>query len=155
MRKKIIALTALCALAAPLAAADEASGTLNVTATVLNTCAVTTSPVSFVNVGLETTTANGSVTVTCTNSDGFTVALDGGDAADISARTLSHDTETASFTYQLYTDAGFTTVWGDGTTGSTNAGTGPSDTLIVYGQTTGTPQVAGTYSDSVQVTVTF
>lgn len=135
--------------------AASTTGTLDVQATVVNTCVVQTTPVVFAAVGLDEVTANGSVTVNCTNTNGFTVALDGGDSGNISARTLSHTTLPASFTYQLYTNPGLTTVWGDGVTGSTANGTGPSQTLTVYGRTTSTPNTAGAYSDAVQVTVTY
>ncbi|KCZ55331.1 hypothetical protein HY29_12405 [Hyphomonas beringensis] len=154
MLRKVVLGTALI-LCTPTALADTATGNLQVQAVVLNTCAVATLPVVFADVGLTSTTANGTITVTCTNTGGFTVALNGGGSGDIAARELSHLTETSSFEYQLYTDAGFSTVWGDDSTGSTVSGTGPLDVLTVYGQTTSTPEIAGSYSDSVQVTVTF
>jgi spore coat protein U-like protein len=66
-----------------------------------------------------------------------------------------HATEPASFTYQLYTNGGFSTVWGDGVNGSTLNGSGPSAVLTVHGRTTSTPLLAGSYSDAVQVTVTY
>ena len=149
------------ALAAGLAAfsipayAAQATGTLQVQATVLNTCAVSTSPVVFSNVGLSAATANGSITINCTNSDALSVTLDGGGSGNIAARALTHASLPTSFTYQLYSNAGRTTVWGDGVTGSAFSTSGPSQTLVVYGATTGTPSAAGSYSDSVQVTVTY
>ncbi|MFN3609553.1 MAG: spore coat U domain-containing protein [Hyphomonas sp.] len=146
---------AALAVSAQAAHAATANGTLDVQATVVNTCVVLTTPVVFASVGLDAVTANGSITVNCTNSSAFTVALDGGDSGDISARTLSHATLPASFNYQLYTDAGRTTVWGDGVTGTQANGTGPSQTLTVYGVTTSTPDTAGAYADEVQVTVTY
>lgn len=152
--RKLLAAAALATLS-QAAYGATANGTLDVQATVINTCVVATSPVVFSNVGLDEVTANGAITVNCTNTSAFTVALDGGDAGDISARTLSHTTLPASFGYQLYTDAGLTTVWGDGVTGSQANGTGPSQTLTVYGRTTSTPDTAGAYSDEVQVTVTY
>ena len=152
--KRVLPIAVLVAFSVPAFAA-QTTGTLNVEATVLNTCAVATSPVVFLNVGLASVQANGSVTVTCTNSGSFTVELDGGGSADIANRTLSHTTLSGSFNYQLYLDSGRTTVWGDGVTGSTQSGTGPSDTLIVYGETTSTPILAGSYADTVQVTVTY
>lgn len=153
--KRPITATVIIAAYAAGAYAAESTGTLQVQASVLNTCVVSTSPVAFANVGLTEATANGSVTVNCTNSAGFTVELDGGAAGNINARTLSHVSEPTEFTYQLYTDAGYSNVWGDGVTGSINNGTGPSQTFVVYGRTTGTPDTAGNYADEVQVTVTY
>jgi spore coat protein U-like protein len=146
---------AMCLSLAGAAHAAQATGTLQVQATVLNTCAVSTTPVVFSNVGLSAATATGGITVNCTNSDPLSIALDGGSSADISARLLTHNSLPNTFTYQLYSNAGRTTVWGDGVTGSVFATTGPSQTLVVYGATTGTPVAAGGYSDAVQVTVTY
>lgn len=153
IRKLLVAATAVAGSQAAYAA--TANGTLDVQATVVNTCVVQTTPVVFASVGLDEATANGSITVNCTNTSAFTVALDGGGAGDISARTLTHASLPASFNYQLYTNPGLTTVWGDGVTGSLANGSGPSQTLTVYGRTTSTPDTAGAYSDEVQVTVTY
>jgi len=154
MFRTLVLAAGLAAVSFPALAA-QATGTLQVQATVLNTCAVSTSPVVFANVGLSATTANGSITLSCTNSDAVSVALDGGASGDIAARRLTHASLPTSFTYQLYSNAGRTTVWGDGVTGSTVGTTGPAQTLVVYGATTGTPSAAGGYSDAVQVTVTY
>ena len=62
--------------------------------------------------------------------------------------------------YNLYTDSARTSVWGDGT-GSTNTiggtGTGGSQAVTVYGRVslgqTGVP--AGSYADTVAVTITY
>lgn len=145
----------LLALCAGNAHAAEATGTLNVQATVLNTCVVSTAPVVFTNVGLSVATATGGITVNCTNSDPVSIALDGGGSGDIAARELEHASLAESFTYQLYSDSGRTVVWGDDVTGAAYTTSGPSQTLVVYGATTGTPEAAGSYSDAVQVTVTY
>lgn len=152
---RTLTLAALLAAQAHTALAAQATGTLNVQATVLNTCSVSTAPVVFANVGLSAATANGSVTITCTNSDPVSIALDGGGSGDIAARELSHDSLPTSFTYQLYSNPGLSTVWGDDVTGVAYSTSGPSQTLTVYGVTTSTPVAAGSYSDAVQVTVTY
>ncbi len=61
--------------------------------------------------------------------------------------------------YQLYTNSGHSTVWGDGTSGtSTSGGTGAgsNQNYTVYGlvsaQTTPAPNL---YSDTVTVTVSY
>lgn len=154
MMKKLMAGIVL-AVCAHSAHAATATGTLDVQATVVNTCSVSTAPVVFSNVGLSQVDATGSITVNCTNTSGFSVRLDGGNSGNINARKLNHDTLPASFDYQLYTDAGFNTVWGDGTTGGVGSGTGPTQTLTVYGRTMSTPDTAGAYSDEVEVTVVY
>lgn len=152
---RLLTAAAFFAALAHSAHAAQATGTLQVQATVLNTCSVTTTPVVFSNVGLTAATATGGIVVNCTNGDSISIALDGGGSGNISARSLAHATLSESFTYQLYSNAGRTTVWGDGVTGTALTSSGPSQTLVVYGQTTGTPAAAGSYSDSVQVTVTY
>lgn len=154
MIRKLTA-AALLAAVANAAHAAEATGTLHVQATVLNTCVVATTPVVFANVGLSAVTANGGITVNCTNTDPVSIALDGGGSGNIAARELTHSSVATSFTYQLYSNAGRTTVWGDGVTGTAFSASGPSQSLTVYGETTGTPDAAGNYTDAVQVTVTY
>ncbi|MDB2439265.1 spore coat U domain-containing protein [Hellea sp.] len=135
-------------------AQQDATGTLVVEATVSNVCSVATTPVTFGEVGLTDVSTNGSITVTCTIFSPFEVALDGGNAGDINGRQMDNGLGN-TIDYQLYTEANNTTVWGDGTSGSTVDGTGPSETLTVYGATLSGPEAAGTYTDSVTVTVTY
>ncbi|MDA8708694.1 spore coat U domain-containing protein [Hellea sp.] len=144
----------LLLIGAGTASAQDATGTLNVNATVLNVCTVTTSPVVFGQVGLTDVSANGTISVACTIAVPFDVALDGGGSGDITARQLEN-TAGDVFGYQLYTTADNTVVWGDGTNGDTVAGSGPQATLTVYGATTSGPVAPGTYTDDVTVTVTY
>ncbi len=67
-----------------------------------------------------------------------------------------------SLVYQLYTDAGLGTVFGDGTDGSTvaasGAGFGSPQTTTVYGEVLANDAQdvqADTYNDNVTVTITF
>ena len=60
---RIIAAAGVLAAFAHTAHAAQATGTLHVQATVLNTCVVATTPVVFANVGLTAVTANGGITV--------------------------------------------------------------------------------------------
>lgn len=115
--KKLVAAGALALAISGAAMAATSTGTLTVDATLENACLVTTTAVSFGVVAVESEDGFGSVQVQCTNNGAFTVALDGGESADIAVRELSHSTLPASFTYQLYTDAARTLVWGDGTVG--------------------------------------
>jgi spore coat protein U-like protein len=62
-------------------------------------------------------------------------------------------------TYNLYTDAAATTVWGDDTGGTATqklAGNSPSATLTVFGKADAGQDVpAGSYTDTVVITVNF
>jgi spore coat protein U-like protein len=59
--------------------------------------------------------------------------------------------------YDLYSDSGRTTVWGNTAgTGKTHTGTGSSTDLTVYGTLPhGQNKSVGSYSDTVLATVTF
>lgn len=141
-----------------VAGSATATDTLLVTATVSAACVVSTSPVAF---GVYNPTAGtvldgtGTVSVTCTNGTSYSVALDGGGQADVLARAMSNHPDL--LTYQLYSDAARTTVWG--TTGGdlVNAtGTGVQVDHTVYGRVAASQNVAvGSYTDTVNVTVTY
>lgn len=153
---------AVFAFATPAFAATTSS-TLNVSATVTANCTVSTSALAFGNVN----TINGSVvdgsgglSVTCTNGTGWSAAagVGAGTGASFSARRMTSGSNTLS--YNLFTDSGRTTVWGDGT-GSTSAltgtGTGGAQSVTVYGRVASgqTSVPVGSYADTVAVTVTY
>jgi len=150
------------AFSAPAFAATTSS-TLNVDATVTANCTVSTSPIAFGNVNPlsgSNVDASGGITVTCTNGTGWTAAADvgSGSGATYASRRMTDSGNLLS--YNIYTNAGRTTVWGDGT-GSTatigNTGTGAAQSVTVYGRV-GSGQVTvppGSYDDTVSVTVTY
>jgi spore coat protein U-like protein len=130
------------------------------TATVLANCAVSATGVNLGSSGpiQSNVDAAGTVTVQCTSSTPYAVALNGGNAgaSDPTKRKMSKGAET--ITYGLYQNSARTQPWGmsagSNTVGGT--GTGSGQALTVYGrvasQTTPSP---GTYTDSVVVTVTY
>ncbi len=145
---------------------------LNVSATVINNCSVTATPVNFGNsVGVLTSalTATGTIAATCTNSDSYTIALNKGTTAgaSIGDRQMA-GSGSAVVHYQLFapttvTSAGgsgcnYATVWGDTTSGAlvSGTGTGAAQNYTVCGrvqaQTTPAP---ATYQDTILVTVTY
>lgn len=157
---------------AALAGPSPQTGSFNVTATVAKSCNVTsTGNVAFGNYDPNDThlstplDATGSVTVRCTKGVAYAVALDqganaaGGSTAAAPLRQMS-DGGTERIRYDLYSDAPRTTVWGG--TAATDLDntetTGPSspDTLTVYGRIpAGQNAAEGSYTDTVNVTVTF
>lgn len=75
----------------------------------------------------------------------------------MSGRLLTRSGGTQTVGYNLYTSSAYTTAWGDGTGGSsTVAGTGLAQSTTVFGRVPAqtTPQ-AGTYTDTIIVTVTY
>lgn len=108
------------------------------------------------------TLSSGTVAVSCTVPSGHnpvTIALSTGSSGSFASRTLSSGTDTLN--YNLYLDAAYTQVWGDGTGGSVTdtqyvTHGQPAFNATVYGvmpamQSPG----AGTFSDTITVTVSF
>ena len=158
----ILLIASAAALATP-AFATTASSTLSVDATVTANCTVSTSPLSFGNVNPisgSNADASGGITVTCTNGTAWTAAagVGGGTGASFASRKMSSGGNLLS--YNIYTDSGRSTVWGDGT-GSTatlgNTGSGVAQSVTVYGRVpSGQGTVPpGSYADTVAVTVTY
>ncbi|VBB11053.1 Csu type fimbrial protein [Burkholderia stabilis] len=131
------------------------------TATVVNNCNISATNVSFgtASVLSGTLAATGSITAQCTNGDAWKIALNGGNAGNVTAREMQRSGGGGTIGYGLYTDAARSIPWGDGTGGSTTVtgvGTGTSQVVTVYGavpaQTTPAP---GNYSDTITATISF
>jgi spore coat protein U-like protein len=113
--------------------------------------------------------SNGSVIVTCTrlgaggNRFNGTVTLSPGASGTFAARTMRAGAPTLN--YNLYLDAAYTQVWGDGTASTfdwtfamrlTRRNPTQQVTGIVYGQIAARQDVApGSYVDTIVVTVTY
>ncbi len=153
-------------LAAPLVVAATAGTSFQVTATVVSACSVSGTTLHF-GAALDPVLtpqpvdASSTLTVRCTNTTPYTVALDAGSnaggATAFGNRSMTNGSELLG--YQLYLNPGRTTVWGDGTGGSsTQAGTGSGSdqTLTVHGRLPIlSGAVPGSYADTVTVTITY
>jgi spore coat protein U-like protein len=107
------------------------------------------------------------LTVTCRGnpsaSTPFTIALSQGNGGSFNPRTMASGTY--SLDYNLYSDASHSTIWGDGTSGTSQvSGTIPpgppngSNTLnfTVYGRIPGNQNLAaGSYSDAITITIFY
>lgn len=132
-----------------------------VSADVVNKCEVNASPLDFgTNPGLLTTavSANAALSVQCSVGTAYNVGLNAGlnGAGNINARKMVLGSNSVG--YQLYRNLARTQIWGNTTNADTVAGTGTGNTqsLTVYGSVP--PQTtppAGTYNDTVIVTVTY
>ena len=100
----------------------------------------------------------------CTNGSTYSVALNGGGTSggNITQRLMASGSNTLQ--YNLYTNSTHTTLWGDGTAGVTQPGTGAglatATSFTVYGllPDSATNQAAvpsATYADTITVTVTY
>ena len=146
--------------ACPTGSQTATGGTTTWTATVLANCAVSATGVNFGSSGPITSNvdASGTVSVQCTNSTAYSVALSGGKsgATDPTQRKMSKASET--ITYGLYQNSARTQPWGSTSGVNTIGGTGSgsNQALTVYGRVTAqTTPSPGAYTDSVVVTVTY
>lgn len=106
--------------------------------------------------------SSGTVTVNCLGVLGgtFTVKLNTGGSGTFSPRRMYKSTDTLS--YNLYTNSGHTTIWGDGTGGTffqtVSCGLaclGADNNFTTFGSIPGsqTTTVPGSYNDTITVTV--
>ncbi|HVY21839.1 MAG TPA: spore coat protein U domain-containing protein [Steroidobacteraceae bacterium] len=167
MRNSISALLIASVLGVSgVASAATTSTSFSVTATVLKTCSATSANLAFGSYtpGAGALTGSTAVNVKCTNGTTFTVALNAGTTTGgtIAQRLMANGSNTLQ--YNLYTTSSYTTIFGDGTGGSspqngTGTGLGSAVAVNVYGQlpdnATNQNAVPGIYSDTITATVTY
>lgn len=126
-------------------------------------CTISATSVNFGSYNVFTgsaTDSTGTVTINCNGSaHNVVVSLSRGVSTTFNPRTMLKGTETLS--YNLYRDAARTSIWGDGTGGTstyTNANpTNNADVIVtVYGRVpAGQDVTAGSYSDTVSAVINF
>jgi spore coat protein U-like protein len=154
------------------AGAGTTTGNLSVTATVTNNCSIdSTTALAFGSydpaitnrpAGADLQSSAGVIALTCTSGATTAITIDQGLTAlagstDILPVRQMSDGATHLLGYSIYQTGAFSTVWGN-TSGTAVAysGTGASTNVSVYGVVPKGQNVpAGSYSDTVIVTVTF
>jgi spore coat protein U-like protein len=99
-----------------------------------------------------------SISVQCTNTTPYNIGLNAGTAPSATVTTRSMQNGAALVNYSLYRDAGRTLNWGNtvGTDTLSGTGTGAAVAHTVYGRVPPqTTPAAGSYADTVTVTVTY
>lgn len=144
--------------------AAQATSQFNVTASVVDSCSVSSTDLAFGNVEPVNNLnidAVGSVTVTCSLGTSYSVLLDAGNNSSdgsVSTRRMT-DGSSNYLSYQIYSDTLRTTVWGEtgGTNDVTGTGTGLGVPLVVYGRIPSGQQETqtGSYTDTIDVTVNY
>jgi spore coat protein U-like protein len=153
-------------MAVGLAQSATTPASFQVTANLQTTCSASAAALAFgaYTPGAGALTANSVISVKCTKNTPFTVALNAGTTTGGTIAQRLMNSSGNHLQYNLYTTAGFATVFGDGSLGSvTQAGTGNGTAtavpVTVFGQVpdNATNQVAipGSYSDTIAVTVTY
>ena len=159
-----LALAAVMVLASPPDAyAQTATANLNVSANVANKCSIATTPLAFgaydpvadnLVIPLDRT---GTVIIRCTKGATANVGLDLGDNALAGTRRMTDGTNL--LTYQIYSDANHTQVWGNAAPGWFTLPPAPSTaarSFNVYGRVFAAQDVpSGNYADIVEATVNF
>lgn len=148
---------------ASAAQAGTATGSMLVTATVLDSCTVTASPMAFgstiTNVGSANIDTTATLALICTPNASFWVAMDNGANAVSGARRMKGVVRGEYLPYEVYTTSARSLRWGQTNGTDTVAGTAPAGTatLTAYGRiASGTGTVsADAYTDTVTVTVNF
>jgi spore coat protein U-like protein len=167
MKTGLGVLTGLAFVGGP-ASATTTSSTFQVQLQIQAQCVInSTSALTFTTSGVlggangsanndQTTTLN----VQCTNSTPYDVGLDAGttSGASVAQRLLVNSTTSETINYNLYSDSGRSTIWGN-TVGSSTVhatGSGASQSYTIYGRVPGqnTP-TPGTSTDMVTVTITY
>lgn len=150
-----------CALVSAAAAADTATGSFLVSATVLKSCTVTPTPLAFASYSSAADVdGTSTIAVLCTLNTPYKIALDkGANGASVLTRKMKLLTGTDTLSYSLFSDSGRTANWGEtlGTDTLDATGTGLLATHTVYGRIAGsqTTSPAGVYNDTIQVTVNY
>lgn len=141
---------------------QTSTGQLRVSLSVQAECKLTsTSDLAFGTTGVIQTAINstGAIGVQCTNTTPYNIGLNAGSGsgATVSARRMTSGAG-AYIIYEIYRDAARTQIWGDtvGTNTVSGTGNGAVQTTTVYGRVPAqTTPAAGSYTDTVTVTVTY
>ncbi len=164
---RVLALSALstAALVSSSAHAQTATSSLSTSATVTKNCVVSATAIGFGNVDVTTGNAvdgTGGLSVTCTSGTPWSAAANAGSATGATAATrkmVNGADATKLLNYTLYTNDARTTVWGDAVDASKFSGTGSgsAQASTIYGRVLAgqTSLPAGSYADTVTVTVTY
>jgi spore coat protein U-like protein len=133
--------------------------TFSVTATVLSACSLSATNLAFGTYSGSLISALSTISVTCTNTTTYNISLNAGNAtgATVTNRSMTGPVSTL-LKYNLFSNSGQTTNWGNtvGTDTVAGTGTGTAQSLTVYGRLPANQYVEpGTYSDTIIATITY
>lgn len=151
---------AICGLSASSALATTVSSTFGVSANVPNNCTIAATSLNFGAYNAADLPATNSVSVICTNTTPYNVALNQGTGtgATTTTRILTGTTPSNTLQYHIYQNSGHTTNWGNtiGTDTQTGTGTGSVQDYTGYGLIpAGQTILPDTYSDTITASVIF
>jgi spore coat protein U-like protein len=143
----------------PASATTTVTTTFGVSATVQSTCLISASALAFGTYTGVVANSTSTVSVTCTNTTPYNIALNPGTAtsATVTTRKMTGPSS-ATLNYSLYSNSGMTTNWGQTTGTDTVSGTGngSSQAITVYGQVPAGQYVTpGSYADTITASVIY
>ncbi len=156
LRRFLAAAVVACAAAPAVAGTD--TDILTVRVTVQEACSISGTTIDFgtYSSGQQAALdAEGALNYTGCAAGTLTIALDGGASGNIAGRQMTNGD--ASLGYQLYRNTARNQVWGSGSDALQQVLLVPgAGTVPVYGRiAAGQNVAAGTYADTVNVTLTF
>ena len=161
--RRLAAGAAVLLLAGTAAHAATTTSTFTVQAVINAACNVSATTLNFGAynpAGATALSGTSTISVYCTSGSPYTTSLNvGSGGGSFVTRTLLNGSDTLNF--NLYRDAAYSQVWGDGTGSTfTVAGTGAglltANTLTVYGQIPiSQDKPVGTYTSTITVTVSY
>lgn len=167
--KKSLMLVAISAIAlgtvSSSALAATKTDTFNVQIVIRKTCNITTAAtdidLGIVDADAVNTSGTGTMSVKCSKNTAYTVGMtpsnaNTGGAGSMAAQTAGN---LDAVPYQLYSDAGYSAVWGNQAANDVDAtGDGmlaAADLFTIYARAASADFVADTYIDTVTATVTY
>ncbi len=163
LRVMFLALVAAALLAPAGAWATSVTASMPVTATVTPYATINVTPLDFGSFR-DAHQSTATVTVNVSSGASYHISMDAGQHHDNTGRKMVDGSQDV-LSYILYQDSNQTVQWGDsdtfgtylGGTSEAGTGTGADQTLTVYGWSGVTPgaTLAGSYSDTVTVTVSY
>jgi spore coat protein U-like protein len=151
----------LCGIVCSPASAATATGQFGVSLTIQAECKVqTASSLAFGSAGVidSAITSTSALGIQCTNGTTYSVGLDPGAGTGATTAVRRLTSSGATINYALYRDSNRTQLWGQtvGTDTYSGTGSGAVQSVTIYGAIPAqTTPASGSYSDTVQVTVTY
>lgn len=154
----LVAAATSAIVSGPVLAASD-TDILTVRVTVEESCSISGSTIDFgtYSAGQQAALdAQGTITYSNCAAGTLTLALDGGTAGNVANRAMANGSG-GSLNYQLYRNSSRNQVWGSGSDAQQVVLLVPdSGNVPVYGRIPGSQNVpAGSYTDTVNVTLTF
>ncbi|MGA2649185.1 MAG: spore coat protein U domain-containing protein [Terracidiphilus sp.] len=138
---------------------NTATTTFSVTVIIAKACSISATNMAFGTYTRTLVQSTSTISVNCTDLTPYNVGLNAGVAtgATVTNRSMTGP-GSALLKYQLFSNSGYTTNWGNTVGTDTVAGTGNGATqpLTVYGQIPALELTAqGSYTDTITVTITY